>query len=160
MIEQEVIINGSMDKAWKVLGPAYAEIQRWASAIKHSEALNTESLNGSLCTLRKCTVKGLGTVQERLVEYSEQKHRIRYEVVEGMPGMVKYVAGTWVLSNEGDGKIKLKVAVEFETGGFFGGLMRGVIRKKMTNLYRKTAEEFKYFVETGTPINKKTNKGK
>jgi len=155
MIKHEVTINGNMDTAWKVLGPGYAEIQTWASSIKHSEALDNKSLNSSLCTIRQCSVNGLGTVQERLLEYSEQNHRIHYEVVDGMPGMVKFVAATWALTDEGQGKIKLVVTVELKTGGFFGGLMRGPIRKKIDKLYGKTAEEFKYFVESGTQLNNK-----
>jgi hypothetical protein len=156
LIKCEVTIRANTDGAWAVLGPGYAEISSWSSDIKQSGPMDLQSLNGSTCTLRKCKVKGLGTVEEKLVVYSGIDHQLKYEVVNGMPGIVKYVSGSWILTDAGNGTTNLTIIVEMKTSGFLGGLLKGAIRRKMNRLYEKAAEEFKYVVEKGTPHPRKT----
>jgi len=151
IIQQEIIIDASIDEAWEVLGPQFNNAQVWASSINHSEALNTESLNGSTCTARGCSVEGIGDVKETLSYYSPKNHSLTYEVKEGMPKMVKYASNKWQLIDLGNGKTKLKMTIEMKTGGFMGWMMEGMMKKKMTKLSSEIAEEFKYYVENGSP---------
>jgi hypothetical protein len=151
MIKHELIINADLDKAWQVLGPGYAAIDQWASAVKQSEAKDTQSLNGSVCMERSCQVTGLGNVLAKLTEYSETNHMLVYQVVKGMPGIVKYAACTWSLANIGNGQISLVVRFEFKTGGLLGGLMKGLVRNNTSKLYAGAAEEFKHYLESGAP---------
>jgi hypothetical protein len=149
IIKQEIVINASIDEAWEILGPQFENVQFWASSIKHSEALNKESLNGSKCTVRGCSVAGIGEIKETLLSYSIENHSLSYEIKEGMPKMVRYASNHWKLIDLGNGKTKLKMKIEMKTGGFMGWMMRGMMKRKMTKLSFETAEEFKYYVETG-----------
>lgn len=150
-IKQKLIINASIDKAWQVLGPQFADAYIWASSLKHSEARNHETMNGSACTERGCSVNGLGNIKEKILEYSEGEHTIKYQVYEGMPKMVRYAANTWKLTDLGNGKIKLEMTVEMKTGGMMGAMMKGMMKKKMTKMSKITAEDFQYYVENGKP---------
>jgi hypothetical protein len=150
-IYQEVVINASIEKAWEVLGPQFVDAHKWASSISHSEALNNESLNGSTCTERGCSVKGMGDIKEKLLTYSADNRSLSYIVHDGMPKMVKSATNHWRLVDLGNGKTKLKMKIEMETQGFMGWLMGGMMKKKMTKLSSNIAQEFKYYVETGKP---------
>ncbi len=149
IIHQEIIIDAPIEKAWEVLGPQFADAHKWASSISHSESLNAESLNGSICTERGCSVKGIGDIKEKLLSYSPENNSLSYQVHEGMPKMVKYATNYWQLIDLGNGKTKLKMKIEMKTQGFMGWLMGGMMKKKMTKLSGDVIEEFKYYVETG-----------
>lgn len=149
VIYQELTIDASIDKAWEILGPQFENAQIWASSIKHSEALNDESLNGSTCTIRGCSVAGMGEIKETLLAYSPENHSLSYVIKEGMPKIVKYASNDWQLIDLGNGKTKLKMKVEMKTGGFMGWMMRGMMKGKMTKLSAEIAEEFKFYVESG-----------
>lgn len=150
-IFQEVIIDAPIDEAWEVLGPQFQDVHKWASSVKHSTSLNNESLNGSTCNERGCTVKGVGEIKEKLLTYSPENYSLSYQVHEGMPKMIKYASNNWQLIDLGNGKTKLKLKIRLETKGFMGWLMGGMMKKKMTKLSGEIAEEFKYYVETGKP---------
>lgn len=155
-IKQELIIKAPIQKTWQVLGPEFADAYKWASSIKHSEARNHETMNGSTCTERGCSVSGVGNIKEKLLNYSEAEHTLSYQVYEGMPKMVKYAANTWTLTDLGNGTTKLEMQIEIKTGGLMGSMMKGMMRKKMTKMTKKIAEEFQYYVENGNPHPRKT----
>ncbi len=160
IIIQEIIMDAPIEKCWEVLGPQFENPQIWASSIQHSEALNNESLNGSKCTIRGCTVVGIGEIKETLLSYSIEDHSLSYVIKEGMPKMVRHASNHWQLIDLGNGQTKLITKIEMKTGGFMGWLMRGVMKKKMTNLSFEIAEEFKYYVEQGKPHPRKTKASK
>lgn len=151
VIKQEIIINAGIDKAWQVLGPEFADAYKWASSIKHSEARNEDSMNGSTCTERACNISGMGNTKEKLLSYSETDHQLSYQVYEGMPNMVKYASNTWKLTDLGNGTTQLEMQIEMQTGGIMGRMMKGMMRKKMTKMSKQIAEEFQYYVEHGMP---------
>jgi carbon monoxide dehydrogenase subunit G len=72
-------------------------------------------------------------------------------VKEGMPKMVRQMSNNWKLSSTADGKTKLDMRMEMSTGGLMGAMMKGMMKKKMTKMSAQIAEEFKYFVEMGSP---------
>ncbi len=151
IIKQELIIKVPIQKAWQVLGPEFADAYKWASSIKHSEARNHETINGSTCTERGCNVSGIGNIKEKILQYSETEHILSYQVYEGMPKMVKYAANTWKLTDLENGTTKLEMQIEMKTGGIMGIMMKGLMRKKMTKLSKQISEEFQYYVENGNP---------
>lgn len=151
IIKAELIINAGTGKAWAVLGPGFAAVSTWASSVTQSYANDNQSFNGSSCTVRSCTASGIGNVKEQLILYSPSDHTISYQVVEGLPDPIKYVASTWKLIDLADGKTKLELTVELKTGGFIGTIFKGALKRKMTKLYSESADEFKYYVENEQP---------
>lgn len=157
IIKQEILIDATIQKAWQVLGPEFVDAYKWASSVKHSEARNHETMNGSNCTERGCSISGMGKIKEKILQYSETEHILSYQVYEGMPKMVKYAANTWKLIDLGNGTTKLEMLIEMKTGGLMGGIMKGMMRKKITKMSKEIAEEFQYYVENGIPHARKIN---
>lgn len=161
IIRQEISIDAPTEKSWEVLGPQFENAQVWATSVTRSEALDRESLNGSTCTIRGCSIAGMGDVKEKLLTYSPEDHSLSYVVTDGMPKMVRYLSNSWVLIDLGNGKSKLEMTIEMKTGGFMGWMMGGMMKRKLTKLSAEVAEEFKYYVENGKPHPRKiksTNK--
>lgn len=144
-VKQEFIINAEVAKAWEVLGPGYEDLHVWASAIKSSSADDNQSFNGSPCTTRNCSVSGVGNVKEKLLAYSPSEHTLTYQVIEGNPKPVKYMAITWKFVAIDDKTTKVEITVELKSA------FKGVVKKKVTKLYSEMGEEFKYYVENGQP---------
>ncbi len=144
-IKQEFIINAEVAKAWEVLGPGYEDLHVWASAIKSSSADDNQSFNGSPCTTRNCSVSGVGNVKEKLLAYSSSEHTLTYQVIEGNPKPVKYMAITWKFVAIDDKTTKVEITVELKSA------FKGVVKKKVTKLYSEIGEEFKYYVENEQP---------
>lgn len=155
VISNEFMINAPIEQAWAVLGPGFEDAYKWAASVNHSEAKDHQSFNGSSCTERGCNVAGIGNILEKLLQYSATDHIISYQIYEGMPKMVKYASNTWKLTDAGGGKTKLEMTVEIKTGGLMGTLMHGMMVKKMKTLSKFTGEEFKYYVETNSPHERK-----
>ncbi len=151
IIKQEIFIDAPIEKAWEVLGPQFENAQVWATSVTRSEALNKESLNGSTCTIRGCSIAGMGDVEEKLLTYSSKDHSLSYVVTDGLPKMVRYLSNSWKLIDLGNGKSKLEMTIEMKTGGFMGWMMGGMMKRKLTKLSAEVAEEFQYYVENGNP---------
>lgn len=155
IITQELIINAPIEKAWQILGHEFADANKWASSIKHSQANNNESVNGSSCSERGCDISGMGQIKEKVLEYSDANHILYYQVTEGTPSMVKYMTNYWKLTSTSDGKTKLEMKMEMKTGGLMGAMMKGMMKKKMEKMSQEVTEELKYYIEKGEPHSRK-----
>lgn len=151
IIQKEIMIHSTIEEAWEVLGPQFANAYIWASSITHSQANDNHSFKGSTCSERGCDVSGIGSIKEKILDYSETKHVLFYRVYEGMPKMVTDMTNYWKLTSASNGKVKLEMKMEMKTGGFMGWMMKGMMTKKMSKTADKIIEEFKYYVEHGTP---------
>jgi Polyketide cyclase / dehydrase and lipid transport len=139
VIEKEIIINKNIKAAWSVLGLDFANPSKWASAVNHSGG-SGEALSGSQCSERACTTT-MGSIREKLYEFSNENYTLSYEVVEGMPSMVKSAKNTWKLFYLGETQCKLKIKMEI-------GL---IMQLQMNKMGRHLVEDFAYYVENGTP---------
>lgn len=155
IIKQSITIDAPINKVWQILGPEFPDAYKWASSVNHSEAKNNQSVNGSTCSERGCNISGMGNIKEKILSYSDTEHVLSYQVIEGMPSMVKYMSNTWKLIDLGNGKTKLEMQMEMKTGGIMGAMMKGMMRKKMTKMSNEVVEEFKYYVEMGNPHTRK-----
>ncbi len=151
VIEKEVIINSSIENAWKVLGIEFADAYKWSSVIKHSEAKNRESMNGSSCSERGCDISGMGKIKERLLSFSPENHQLSYQIFEGLPGMMKYAENNWKLTSLGANKTKLEMVLKAETQGFMGAIMKPMMKINFSKMGNGLTRDFKYYVENGQP---------
>jgi len=149
VIEKEILVNKSIKDAWNVLGVEFANASKWASAVKHS-AGNGDEFNGSNCSERGCSTT-MGSIKEKLYEFSNEKYLLAYEVAEGMPSMVKYATNTWKLVVVEENKCKLQIKMDIRMGGFFGSLIEPVMKMQMSKMGNRLVEDFAYYVETGQP---------
>ena len=148
-INRDLQINSPIEEVWQVVGHEYAEAYKWASSLKHSEALNNESLNGSSCTERSCDVAGFGQITERVLEYSDEEYLLSYEVTSGLPKFVIKTENTWKLSAAAGGNTNVEMRLKMQTKGFLGWLLGGIMERKTGKLLDGSLEELKYYVETG-----------
>ena len=149
VIEKEIIVNKDIKDAWKVLGVEFANASKWASAVNHSEG-SGEKFNDSTCSERGCSTT-MGSIKEKLYEFSNEKYLLAYEYAEGMPSMVKYATNTWKLVEVGENKCKLQIKMDIRMGGFFGSLLQPVMKLQMSKIGNHLVEDFAYYVENGTP---------
>ena len=148
-IKKEIIINKSVGDAWKVLGGQFTEVDKWASAVTHSEG-SGKKFNGATCSERGCSTS-MGGLKEKLTKFSNESHSLSYQIVEGMPSMVKYAENNWHLSAIGDKKSKLQMRMELEISGLLGMIMQPMMKIQMSKMGKELTEEFKYYVENGQP---------
>jgi hypothetical protein len=153
VIEKEILVNKSIKDAWEVLGIDFANASKWASAVNHSEG-NGKKFNGSTCSERGCSTT-MGSIKEKLYEFSNENHSLAYEVSEGMPSMVKYATNTWKLVDVGDNKCKLQITMGIRMGGFFGSLFQPIMKMQMSKMGNHLVEDFAFYVENGTPHSRK-----
>ncbi|MFI1773328.1 SRPBCC family protein [Thalassobellus citreus] len=150
IIKKETIIHSNIEKCWNVLGKNFANAHEWASAIKHSEG-SGDSFSGASCSNRKCEVKKMGHLNEKLLNYSNDTHSLKYEIIEGLPKMIKKATNSWSLSALDTNKSKLTMEMDMNISGFLGTLMKPIMKIQMGNMGNVFLEEFKYYVEKGKP---------
>jgi Polyketide cyclase / dehydrase and lipid transport len=149
VIEKEIIVNKNIKDAWKVLGIDFANASKWASAVNHSEG-SGDKFNGSTCSERGCSTT-MGSIKEKLYEFSNENYSLAYEVAEGMPSMVKYSTNTWRLFDLGNEKCKLQIKMDIRMGGFFGSFLQPIMKLQMSKMGNHLVEDFAYYVENGKP---------
>lgn len=150
IIKKEIIVNANIGKCWIVLGKEFSKAYKWASAIKHSEG-SGDSFNGSSCSTRGCDVKGMGALKEKLLQYSDEAHSLKYEIIEGMPSMVTKGTNNWKLLSIDPKRTKLTMEMNMEISGFIGAIMKPMMKIQMNGMGKQLTEEFKYYVENGKP---------
>lgn len=150
IIERELTINKNITEVWEILGPQFSDAYKWGSVINHSQGSGGD-FNGSSCSERGCDISGMGKIREVIKQYSETEHLLSYQVIEGMPSMVKYAQNTWRLIPIDSNKTKLKMSMELKVGGIIGKIMKPMMRMQMGKMATNTADDFKYYVETGKP---------
>lgn len=145
IIQKVVGLDTKIEKAWQVLGPEFANAERWASTVNKSEGKG-ELIKGEVPSQRVC-ITPMGTLNETIVTYAPEDYTLSY-LFEGMPKMVKSAQNTWKLTPDGEGKTKLTLTMEMRVGGI-GKIMKPMMKGKMSKMAQHTVEEFKYYVETG-----------
>lgn len=151
IIEKKIIVNRNITDTWQVLGHEFANAHKWASPLKHSEAKDDINFNGSICSERGCDIAGMGKTREKLIEYSNEGHKLSYSVPEGLPSMVKYATNTWQLTAIGHEKTKLIMVMNITFTGFMGMMMQPMMKMMMGKMGTTLLRDFKYYVETGRP---------
>lgn len=149
VIEKEILVNKNIKAAWKVLGVEFSDAFKWASGVNHSEG-SGDKFSGSSCSERGCSTT-MGSIKEKLYEFSNENYSLAYEATEGMPSMVKYATNTWKLIEVGDHKCKLHIKMDIRLGGFFGSLLQPVMKMQMSKIGNHLVEEFAFYVENGQP---------
>ncbi|TVR76331.1 MAG: SRPBCC family protein [Saprospirales bacterium] len=149
LIEKEIIINNSIENTWKILGHDFAHPYKWASSVSHSEG-HGKPLATTTCDERSCQTK-LGDITEKLTHYSDENYHLAYNIVEGLPGMVKTASNDWRLTKIGPEKTQLVVRMKFRFQGIMGYLMQPLIKMKLSKMAMEIVEDFAYYSENGRP---------
>jgi hypothetical protein len=149
LIEKEILINKNIQETWKVLGLDFANASKWASAVSHSEG-SGNNFNGSSCSERGCSTT-MGSIKEKLYEYSDEKHTLAYEVAEGMPWIVKYATNTWKLTELGLYQCSLQITMDIRMDGIVGKILEPVLKIQMSKIGNELLGDFAFYVENERP---------
>lgn len=159
-LTQEIIINKPIADCWEVLGNQYTEVYKWASPVNHAEGDGKAGLSGAACDIRGCNVEGMGNITEKLTDFDPKNHFLAYEVITGLPGMMKKAKNSWKLTAIDQNQTRLNMKGAIAPKGFIANLMKPMIKMQFGKMTKNLVEEFKYYVETSQPHPRKVKAAK
>lgn len=150
-VQKEIIINTSAEQLWKMVGPGFVEVYKWASNVDHAEGKGQSEFEGAVCDERFCdvNVSGFSKISEKLTNYDEQNMNLRYAVNSGMPGFVTHAENDWTVVPLGKKRSKLVMKANFAVKGLMGALMKGMMKSKMNQTLQTVLNDAKVYAETG-----------
>lgn len=150
-VQREITINVSASDLWELVGPGFVEVYKWSSNVDHAEGQGTSPFEGAVCDERFCdvNVKGFSKISEKLTDYNQEKMSLTYEVRNGMPGFISQAANNWVVVPIDANHSKLVMNGKFVVKGFMGAIMKGPMRKKMSETLETVLNDAKVYAETG-----------
>ncbi len=98
-----VTINASADKVWNVVKD-FDALNRWHPAVASEKLLKGK--NNVPGAVRELTLKGGGTIHEKLLRFSAKHHKFKYEILESVLPVSHYKS---TLVVKADGKDKCTV---------------------------------------------------
>lgn len=149
ILQREIIINKNVADSWHLLGPRFADIYLWASTVNHTEPKG-EGFNGATCSERGCET-AMGAIKEKILQYSEIEHLVKFDIYQGLPAMVKKAIHTWQVISVGNDKSKFILNADIQFSGFMGMMMQPIIKIMMGKMFKTMTEDFKYYVENDKP---------
>lgn len=151
-IKQQVTINTSADKVWKILGPQYETVSAWVSSVHLSQG-HTGSLapRNAPCSGRICETD-LGPFKETIIHYNEGNMTLAYSAQgEKMPFFVKQLSNSWKVTPLNADSAKVDMCAEISIMPVFNLVMGPMMRLKMGKILKNAVEELKYYAEEGIP---------
>ncbi|MEM1099850.1 MAG: SRPBCC family protein [Planctomycetota bacterium] len=145
-IDKRFTVDAPPEHAWSVLAEDFADVSVWASEIGHS--VGTQQ-NGTPAT-RSCETS-IGTFKETVVEYDEDSRVLAYRAEsDDMPGFVRELTNRWTLTANEEGGTEVQMQLNADLSGL-GNLMWPMMYTQLNGPVTRTIEDFKYYVEHGTP---------
>lgn len=174
----DLIIAAPADQVWKVIGPGFARIGDWATAIPTSTAIAIATppsvaapadvatrgrsrlpvaaaidapVVGRVC---RTGIRLVPEVTETLVAYDDAERTLTYQA-GGMPAFVALARNTWTVTPIDAHRCRVALRARFDTRGLFGLLGRWAILAQTRRASRHLADDLRHYVETGTPSPRK-----
>lgn len=160
----DLIVAAPADRVWNVIGPGFAAIGQWATAIPASTAVPTRrspppiaaAALGAPVAGRVCQtgIRLVPQVTEILLAYDDAARTLTYQA-EGMPAFVTLARNTWMVTPTGPDRCRVSLRARFDTRGLLGLLGRWIILAQTRRTSRHLADDLRIFVETGRPSPRK-----
>lgn len=151
-IKQQVTINTSADKVWEILGPQYAYVSEWISAVQMSQSSDRGTVpQNAPCSGRVCETD-LGPFKETIIRYDERNRSLAYSAQgDKMPFFVKQLSNAWKVTPLTNNSAKVEMCAEISILPVFNLVMGPMMRLQMGGILKNAVEELKYFAEEGVP---------
>ena len=94
-VKKTVTIAAPASKVWDTVKD-FGALQTWHPAVASDEIVSGTA--GTPGAVRLLTLKGGGTIKEKLLEYDDKGHRFRYAIVEGVLPVSHYTSTLVVTS--------------------------------------------------------------
>lgn len=145
-------VAASADRVWAVIGPGFARIGEWATAIPASTAIDSDRDNaGRVC---ETGISLVPRVTEILTAYDDAARTLTYRA-EGMPSFVTLAHNTWTVTPTAEGRCRVSLRARFDTRSLLGLLGRWAILARTRRTSRHLADDLRHYVETGQPSPRK-----
>ena len=156
-MSKSLVVNVSANDLWQIVGPGFAEADKWSTAVDHSVGHGEGKFDGATCDTRSCdlSAKGFSSVNERITEYNDSNRTMSFDVFEGMPGFVTYTNNRTVITDLGEGQSQAELQITMHMKPFMGWLLGGMLKKNLSNLIDSALDDLKVFAETGKPSGRK-----
>lgn len=144
----EVLINVPIDMVWKALAIDYGDIGKWASGVNHV----IESSGQGITATRSCEINaaGFNDTKEKVITFEPDQHYFEYELYEGLPKFVDYSINKDKLIKKGEQTLWISTN-EMYVKGIMGASMKGFMTKKLNDVLKGKADEFKHYIEKRKP---------
>ncbi len=159
-LKKEMVINVPAEYLWKMVGPGFVDVYKWASGVDHAEGKGISQFEGAVCDERFCdvNVKGFSKISEKLTQYNEDNMTLAYVVKSGMPKFITKAENLWTVIPIDSNHSKLVMNASFEMKGFMGFMMKGMMKKKMNSTLAVILNDAKVYAETGTASDSKAKR--
>jgi uncharacterized protein YndB with AHSA1/START domain len=144
-IIQHIDIEASATAVWEVIGPGFADIGSWASAIPHSAA--TADGRGRVCTVSG--VPGIDQVVEQIIANDHDARTLTY-LAQGMPAFVTEARNQWRIEPLGPQRTRATFVADVDVKGL-ARLATPLLWLGLRALGRRTLRELRHVVEHGQP---------
>jgi mxaD protein len=99
-VKKSITIAAPADKVWEA-SKNFNGLATWHPALASDEIVT--GTNNTVGAVRLLTLKGGGTIKEKLLEFDETGHRYRYAILEGVLPVSHY-SSTFVVTSVGNDK--------------------------------------------------------
>ncbi len=136
-VEEYVTINATPDAVWAKV-KNFSGFNEWHPAVEKVEI--TEGVDNKAGAIRVLTLKGGGTIKEKLLKHNDHEREMKYSIIEGVLPVSNYVSEIEVKP----GKTKGTTVVEWE----------GEFKRKDLSDHPKEGADDKAAVDTITGVYK------
>lgn len=162
-ITTSIDIGAPADRVWEIIGPGFADVSTWATAIPTSTAAGVPRPDGAPCEGRVCRVAAAGFDQivEELLDYDGTARSLTYRAAHGMPGFVTAARNAWSVRARPSGGAAFTMSAHVEVKGM-GRFMAPFLRVYLQSIGRRTARDLRVYAETGqvSPSKERAARGK
>jgi mxaD protein len=109
-VTKTIVIDASADKVWK-LAKDFDRLNAWHPAVATDEIV--EGKNNATGAVRLLTLKGGGTIKEKLLDFNPAGRSFKYAIVEGVLPVSDYTS-TFVVKSAGKNKSSITWAGRFK----------------------------------------------
>ncbi len=102
-VEKEVVIKADPAKVWDLIKD-FGNMQKWHPAVESDKLETKNDENGDPATYRLLTLKGGGTIYEKLRSADDKDMVLKYEIVEGVLPVTDYYSKISVTAGPGAGE--------------------------------------------------------
>lgn len=102
-VEKEVVIKADPSKVWALVKD-FGNMQKWHPAVASDKVEVKKDDNGDQQTYRTLTLKGGGTILEKLRGADDKDMQLKYEIVSGVLPVADYTSKMTVKAGPGAGE--------------------------------------------------------
>jgi polyketide cyclase/dehydrase/lipid transport protein len=152
----ETTIDAPADAVWQIVGPRFADIGQWASAIRSSRAAHAEPsdrtapVDGRVC---ETGLRIAPRVTETIVAYDDAARTLTYEG-DGLPAFVTLARNRWRVTAIAPGRCVLSLDATVELRGA-ARILAPALRVQFRREGRRLARDLKHYAERGEPSARK-----